>query len=298
MFYEFQLVRSGQIPLKGPVTAAATCESCVCVCVGSSLCALSERLNVFAFDQELDAVACWSWSDTECLAAAADRGGCVHVLSPRLKTVTINSLVVTKLAQPSLQPVFSALKPVLGSCGSLCLLVLTVAGSLHIVHSRDCGGGEVVSVDVTTDHGLVAVCSISNLSHIITLRRETWPLSVWRLEKQPFSLTVSLQVSALLSESSPVVQVETTGDGSYIVVLTEEGEVSVWLAEVMVVLGVWGGRRGQPFISQFSLSSYKGMEPCHLCVLCHDSSPSKDLLVVMSVPGLQWLFSTEVSPGS
>ena len=32
-------------------------------------------------------------------------------------------------------------------------------------------------------------------------RRETWPLSVWRLEKQPFSLTVSLQVSALLSES-------------------------------------------------------------------------------------------------
>ena len=28
---------------------------------------------------------------------------------------------------------------------------------------------QVVSVDVTTDHGLVAVCSISNLSHIITL---------------------------------------------------------------------------------------------------------------------------------
>ena len=96
--------------------------------------------------------------------------------------------------------------------------------------------------------------------------------------------------------------------------LSLKGEVSVWLAEVMVVLGVWGGRRGQPFISQFSLSSYKGMEPCHLCVLCHDSSPvskthqqrligqrdpqSKDLLVVMSVPGLQWLFSTEVSPGS
>jgi hypothetical protein len=78
-----------------------------------------------------------------------------------------------------------------------------------------------VSVDVTTDHGLVAVCSISNLSHIITLRRETWPLSVWRLAKQPFSLTVSMQVSALLSEGSPVVQVETTADGSYIVVLTK-----------------------------------------------------------------------------
>jgi hypothetical protein len=71
MFYEFQLVHSGQLPLKGPVTAAASCESCVCVCIGSSLCALSERLAVFTFDEELDAVACWS--DAECLAAAADR---------------------------------------------------------------------------------------------------------------------------------------------------------------------------------------------------------------------------------
>ena len=34
----------------------------------------NNRLSIAPFaDQELDAVACWSWSDTECLAAAADR---------------------------------------------------------------------------------------------------------------------------------------------------------------------------------------------------------------------------------
>ena len=75
-------------------------------------------------------------------------------------------------------------------------------------------------------------------------------------------------------------QVETVANNSYVVTLTQQvsvdllmyiptlfwqGTVQVWLGEVMILVGVWGGKGGQPHVDQFSLSSYQ--EKHWLCVL-------------------------------
>lgn len=57
------------------------------------------------------------------------------------------------------------------------------------------------------------------------------------------------------------------------VVCVLQGEIQVWLAEMMIMCRVWGGRekKGQPFITQFSLSTNKQRsKKHHLCLLCND----------------------------
>lgn len=50
--------------------------------------------------------------------------------------IHVHEQLVVPVTQPSVQPVFSVLKTALSSSGSVCLLALTVAGSVHIIHSR------------------------------------------------------------------------------------------------------------------------------------------------------------------
>lgn len=52
----------------------------------------------------------------------------------------------------------------------------------------------------------------------------------------------------------------------------------MWLVEAMVMLGVWGGRDGQPCVTDFSLYSHGGKKEHHLCVLCHHQGMVKLIL--------------------
>lgn len=64
----------------------------------------------------------------------------------------------------------------------------------------------------------------------------------------------------------------------------------MWLVEAMVVLGVWGGRGGQPCVTDFSLYCHGGQKEHHLCVLCHHQGMVKLILArcILTIP-VSWL---------
>ena len=89
----------------------------------------------------------------------------------------------------------------------------------------------------------------------------------------------------------------------------------MWLVEVMVVLEVWGGRCSQPNVLQFSLYDHGGAQEHHLCMLCSVQEEvscyrhqllcttlvicvPQFSLVVLRVPGMKQLFTTEVAAKS
>jgi hypothetical protein len=235
--YQFKNVCS--IAVDESVAAAAACAGCVCVCEGCRLHVKTEKLAVFTFGHVVDAVTCLRGEEM-CVVAAGDRNGSLHVLSPALQS-TLYSQVVESPVEACSQPVFSALHILPDEAGFLCLLAVTMNGSLYFLktlplHKSTSGGPsgtedmEFVQLEISSVHADTSplICTLANIAHVphvLTARGGPWPLALWRLEKKQCP-QLSALVATILSDRV-VVQAESAHDGSYIVTRTEQ-VLSLW----------------------------------------------------------------------